>query len=166
MLTPAYAGCGGAAAVDGPLPFGDIAGIIGAAALTVGAISVGIYEASKAQTKVKVEEKEKETFGPLSDDTVIFRYGNGNPGNFVPKPKDINTGLSFSLNPPPPGKQAFVTTIGELNATGMVVAIHDSPLHVSVIPAPHMGTLQDWIDMGVSHPCTTAVRSVCKQWFG
>ena len=33
-LSPAYAGCGGAAIVDGPLPFGDVLRIIGAAALT------------------------------------------------------------------------------------------------------------------------------------
>ena len=169
-MSPAYAGCGGAAAIDGPVPFGDIAGLIGAAVLTVGAIGVGIYEASKAQTKVSVdakeEEKEKEITAPLPDDTVIYRYGKGNLGNFVPKQKDIDSGLSFSLIPPPLLKPAFVTTIGELNATGMVIAKHDKPLHVSVVPAPHMGTLQDWIDAGTSHPCTIAVRSVCRRFTG
>jgi len=59
-----------------------------------------------------------------------------------------------------------VTTIDALNATGKVIAIQDSPTHVSVIPAPHIGTLQNWIDTGSSHPCTEAVRSVVIKWDG
>ena len=47
-LSPAYAGAGGLALADGPLPFGDIAGAIGAAALTIGAIGVGISQAAQA----------------------------------------------------------------------------------------------------------------------
>lgn len=54
----------------------------------------------------------------------------------------------------------------KLNATGMLIAFNDRPNHVSVIPAPHMGTLQDWIDTGSSHPCTLAVKSVVTKWDG
>ena len=43
VMSPAYAGCGGVAVADGPLPFGDIVAAAGAALLTVGAIGYGIY---------------------------------------------------------------------------------------------------------------------------
>lgn len=48
LMSPAYAGCGGMAIVDGPLPFGDIIALAGAAVITVGAIGYGIYRAVKA----------------------------------------------------------------------------------------------------------------------
>ena len=165
-MSPAYAGCGGAAAIDGPVPFGDIAGLIGAAVLTVGAIGVGIYEASKAQTKVSVEvkEKEKEIFAPLSDDTVIFRYGDGD--NLFPEQKDLKDGLSFSLKPPRPNQSAYATTIGALNETGMFDAVHDKTFHVSVRPAPYVSSMQNWIDLGPDHPCTAMLESICYYWMG
>lgn len=84
----------------------------------------------------------------------------------TPKQKDKFTGLSFSTTPPPAGMPAAVTTMGALNSTGKVIAIQDGPTHVSVIPAPHMGTLQNWIDTGSTHPCTEAVRSVVIKWDG
>ena len=49
-LSPVYAGCGGVAIADGPLPFGDAVGIVGAVLLTAGAIGYGIYQAAKAPT--------------------------------------------------------------------------------------------------------------------
>lgn len=65
-MSPAYAACGGAAVADGPLPFGDAIGFIGAAAITIGAAGYGIYQATKApSTSIsKAEEKEKEIAGP------------------------------------------------------------------------------------------------------
>lgn len=59
-----------------------------------------------------------------------------------------------------------MTTIEALNSTGKLIAIQDKPNHVSVIPALHMGTLQNWIDTGSSHPCTEAVKSVVVKWDG
>ena len=60
VMSPAYAGCGGAVVVDGPLPFGDVVAVVGAALLTVGAIGYGIYQAAQAPSisVPKVEEKD------------------------------------------------------------------------------------------------------------
>lgn len=59
-----------------------------------------------------------------------------------------------------------MTTIGALNATGMVLAVQDGATHVSVFPNPSVGSMEDWIAEGVDHPCTTAVKSVCVKWDG
>ena len=58
------------------------------------------------------------------------------------------------------------TTIRALNATGTVIAVRDGVTHVSVRAAPYMGTLQNWITIGSSHPCTFAVQSVVIKWDG
>lgn len=89
------------------------------------------------------------------------RYGGTNPGNLTPRNKDRNTGLSFSTVPAP---GAAVTTIEELNATGIVYAIQDGPTHVSVRPVN--GTMDEWIDMGTSSIWTQAVKSVVVKWDG
>lgn len=163
-LASAYAGCGGAAVADGPLPFGDAAGLIGAAALAAGAVGYGIYQASKAVSAEKVKAKGKAVAIPQSrkkQSTVIYRYGGTNPGNLTPKAKDRGTGLSFSTVPM---KGAAKTTIEELNATGIVYAIQDKPTHVSVYPIG--GTMDDWINIGSSSIWTQAVKSVVVKWDG
>ena len=84
VMSPAYAGCGGAAVADGPLPFGDIVAIAGAAVLTVGAIGYGIYQAAKAPaiSVPKGEEKSEAVVIPKeSDRPVIFPV---DPNNFNP----------------------------------------------------------------------------------
>ena len=117
-----------------------------------------------------LKEQEKDAVipkdNPKGDDVVIYRYGGTNPGNFVPSENDVitNTGLSFSTNPPRPGQQAAVTTIGALNSTGLVHAFQDRPGHVRV--DPKFGTLSDWRDGGSSHPNTIAVKSVVVKWDG
>ena len=47
-LAPAYAGCGAAAAIDGPAPIGDVAGLIAAGAIRAGAIGWGLSQATQA----------------------------------------------------------------------------------------------------------------------
>ena len=115
---------------------------------------------SKPNVQAKTKSK------PPEEDWIVYRYGGTNPGNFVPSPRDVNTnsGLSFSLNPPLPGISAAVSTIGALNATGLVTAINDRPGHVRV--DPKFGTLAEWRAVGPNHPCTIAVRSVCIKWDG
>ena len=46
-MVPVYAGCGTAIFADGPLPFGDIAGLTIAAAVTIGVVVGGIAQAVK-----------------------------------------------------------------------------------------------------------------------
>jgi len=158
-LSPAYAGCGGVALGDGPLPFCDIVGLAGASLLTVGAIGYGLYRAARvpAVSIPKVEEK-TETLPPP---TVIYRYGGTNPGNLTPKEKDKYSGLSFSTIPMP---GAAMTTIEALNATGVVCAVKDGVTHVSVRPVG--ATMEDWINAGPSSKWTQAVRSVVIKWDG
>jgi len=84
LMSPAYAGCGGAAVVDGPLPFGDIVAAAGAALLTVGAIGYGIYQAAQAPaiSIPKVEEKSEAIVVPKEPDSpVIFPV---DPNTFNP----------------------------------------------------------------------------------
>ena len=84
VMSPAYAGCGGAAVADGPLPFGDIVAAAGAALLTVGAIGYGIYQAARAPaiSVSKVKEKSKDIVIPKEpDNPVIFPV---DPNTFNP----------------------------------------------------------------------------------
>lgn len=160
---------------DSVLPFGDalyVGGILvlGAVALfTISSTTVSIPKTTpriKSKEKTKEKDKAKVVTKSQSQSMPIYRYGKTNPGNLTPKQKDKFTGLSFSTTPPPAGVPAAVTTMGALNSTGKVIAIQDKPTHVCVIPAPHMGTLQNWIDTGSTHPCTEAVRSVVIKWDG
>ena len=127
----------------------------------IDAVSTAIFSRTAPIEEEKVVAKEKVTEKQTisSQTTKIYRYGSTNPGNFTPKEKDSFTGLSFLLTPPASGSYS-VTTIEAINATGGLIAIQDGPNHVSVIPSPAMGTLQDWIETGTSHPCTAIVRSV------
>ena len=84
VMSPVYAGCGGAAVADGPLPFGDIVAAAGAALLTVGAIGYGIYQATQAPaiSVPKVEEKSEAIVIPKEPDSpVIFPV---DPNTFNP----------------------------------------------------------------------------------
>ena len=162
MLTPAYAGCGGAAVADGPLPFGDIAGMIGAAALTAGAIGAGVYNAAKTKSEVKVEEKEKEkeVVKKSPDDVIIYRYGD----ELYPSENDIAhfpQTLSFTTRKPRyPGY--YMTTIEAVNATGALIAVQDGQYHVSVTPVGNY-TMEDWYFSGKHHPYTQILESICVE---
>ena len=165
VLSPAYAGCGGAALADGLLPIGDLIGLAGAALLTVGAVGYGIYQATQAPSISipKADTKEKDSTAPPPSPTVIYRYGGSNPGNLTPKAKDLRDGrgLSFSTIPAP---GCSMTTIEALNATGIVYAVQDGATHVSVYPVG--GTMSDWVSAGSSSIWTQAVKSVIIKWDG
>ena len=162
-IAPVYAGCGGLVVADGPLPFGDILAAAGAAALTVGAIGYGIYQAAQETTVSipKSEEKTKTiaTTPPLP--TIIYRYGGTNPGNLTPRAKDKYSGLSFSTVPMP---GAAMTTIEAVNATGVVYAVKDGATHVSIRPVG--AKVDDWINAGSDSIWTKAVKSVVIKWNG
>jgi len=135
-----------------------------ATAVAVTAVSSPSISWSSSSLKSQTKPKAKATiaYPKLPDDTVVYRYGGTNPGNLTPRKTD--TGLSFSLVPPPPGKGAAVTTIGALNATGLVQATRDGVTHVSVTPVGV--SVQDWIDAGNSSIWTAAVKSVVVKWDG
>ena len=163
VMSPAYAGFGGAALVDGPLPFGDFVAVAGTTLLTVGAIGYGIFQAVQAPavSMLKAKEKAETIPAPPPTPTVIYRYGGTNPGNLTPKAKDKYSGLSFSTIPIP---GAAMTTIEALNATGVVYAVKDGATHVSVRPVG--ATMEDWINAGSGSIWTQAVKSVVIKWDG
>ena len=84
VLSPAYAGCGGIAAVDGPLPLGDVVALAGAVLLTVGAVGYGIYQAAQSPSisVPKVEEKEEDRVIPMKPESPVF-FPN-DPNMFAP----------------------------------------------------------------------------------
>jgi RHS repeat-associated protein len=160
----AYAYCSNLGQMDGPLPIGDVVGVLGVGLITVGAVGLGVYNVTTAQSSsiLKHEEAEKSP-----EETVIYRYGGINPGNLTPSSRDVQMykttgmGLSFSTIPRP---GAARTTIGALNATGVVYAVRDAGCHVSVHPIG--GTLADWHNMGSTSIWTMAVKSVVQKWDG
>ena len=84
VMSPAYAGCGGAAAIDGPLPLVDAIGFVGATLITLGSIGYGIYQAAKAidTSILKTEVKAEAVAIPTeSDNPVVFP---ANPLEFTP----------------------------------------------------------------------------------
>ncbi|WP_231578413.1 RHS repeat domain-containing protein [Paenibacillus sp. FSL H7-0357] len=73
--------------------------------------------------------------------TKIYRLGSDSPWNLTPRATDATTGLSFQLTRPTSG--GFIeTTVEQINATGILVAIIDGQNHVSVVPTD--GNLKYW----------------------
>jgi hypothetical protein len=98
------------------------------------------------------------------EDVVVYRWPDRGTQNvsFTPSKRDLqfpNFGLSFSTIPKPGSAQ---TTIGKINATGVVFAVQDSPNHISVYPVG--GTLAEWYAAGPSSGWTQALQSVCIRW--
>ena len=120
---------------DLTLPFGDIIGLITVGGMAIYSV-IQAYDQVKSYVDAKAEEREE------SDSIVIYRTGSGNATNLTPRPVDF-TGLSYTtVQPVGP---YTTTTIGEINATGVLMAIKDSPTHVSVVPV-NLSTMQEWID--------------------
>ena len=82
--------------------------------------------------------------------TTIYRYGYAEAGaeKLVPTDTDVKwqhqSGLSFSTKPKP---GSAMTTIDEVNSTGVLYAVVDGGYHVSVYPVGH--TLAEWRAAGV-----------------
>ena len=73
-LSPAYAGCLGIAAVDGPVPFGDILGLGISALLTVAALDYGVYKAAAAMViPIRRDEEKEETKEDVVAETSNIR---------------------------------------------------------------------------------------------
>ena len=130
-----------------------------AAENVIGAITDTVNNIAES-IKSLADSKEEAIVAP-STTTVIYRYGGANPGNLTPKEKDKFSGLSFSTVPMP---GSVMTTIEELNATGVVYAVKDGATHVSVKPVG--ATVEDWINAGSSSIWTQAVKSTVVKWDG
>lgn len=76
----------------------------------------------------------------------------------TPRAKD-RRGLSFSLCPK---EGAAMTTIGAVNATGILCAIPDGGVHVSVRPTN--ATMLEWINEGRESSWTKALKSIVMKY--
>ncbi len=129
---------------------------------------------ARSQAKPKAEGKDKTITDTATDTTkepenpiFIYRMGNYTNTNLTPRAKDI-TGLSFSTIKPVSGNYV-VTTMKAINSTGRLVAIQDSPTHVSVLPL-NISEMDDWIESRNRaetnpHSLTTILKSISSRGF-
>lgn len=101
---------------------------------------------------------------PDDNPTLIYRWGSGTYKNLTPRPGKDTTGISYSLVPPIDGSKYTTTTIESINATGVLLAVQDSPNHVSVFPVD-MSTMDEWMDSRVNadsnpRPYSVLLRSI------
>lgn len=84
--------------------------------------------------EVAIADEAEKTATPPKTSTVIYRYYATKNTNLVPRNDIDDDGLSFSLVPPKPGVPYVLTTIEQVNATGILLAINDRGVHVTIIP--------------------------------
>ena len=69
-----YVGSGCLAALDGPLPFGDVVALSFVATATVGAAAYGVYSAAKAKAIPRAKEKEIAIAQPVKQGGQTYYY--------------------------------------------------------------------------------------------
>ena len=93
--------------------------------------------------------------------TTIYRYGYKAEGasKLVPSQEDVssNSGLSFSTRP---RSGAAMTSIDEVNSTGVLFAVQDGATHVSVYPIG--GSISEWRSAGVNSLWTQALTKIVR----
>ena len=158
-----YAGIATSTAIDGPLPIADAAAAFAAMTLTAVVVGISAYEASKADSVSISTTDEKDVVKDNSKDLpiVIFRYYSSKTKNLAPRKGVDFDGLSFSTKPPKPGVEAVVTTIEEVNATGILKAIPTGGTHVIIVPVG--GTVLQWMEQGQSSIWTQMLSSVVTE---
>ncbi len=147
ILGGAWSIGGSAAAIDGPLPYGDA---VGGAIAVGGTIIAGVVWVGDKVTTYFDEVKAKTISDAITkiktnnpNDIIIYRSGSGNATNLTPRDIDV-TGLSYSTVMPTSGSFTL-TSIGTINATGKLTAVQDGATHVSVSPVDS-SKMQEWID--------------------
>ena len=132
--------------VPGPMDLVAL-GILGVTLVVSGGVAVGTYINSKAKEKEKarvVALEQVKTKRP--NQTVIYRWGNGNATNLTPRSRDIDDGLSYELSVTPDIADKYtMTTMEAVNATGVLEAVIDRPNHVSVRPVNPL-EMMEWIN--------------------
>ena len=139
----------GAALVEATVAIGAV--------ITAGALALNFRRESKKEKVDPIADVVAAT--PNSSDIVIYRYYASKTDNLAPRPGKDYDGLSFSTKPPRPGVEAVQTTIGAVNATGILEATLDSKIHVTVKPTGG-GTVAMWMAMGQNSPWTQALSLI------
>ena len=97
-----------------------------------------------------------------NEDIIIYRWGGTSLGYLVPRQCDVASGsLSFSAMPKP---GAAMATISAINATGILVADHAKPTHVSV--RPRFASVRDWFVSGRTSIWTRVLYSILIKYMG
>ena len=144
------------AVLDAATPFLEAAAIIGTV-FAVGAIALNATQKSEKEKAKPVADATTATQN--SSDVVIYRYFASKTENLAPRSGRDYDGLSFSTRPPKPGVKAVQTTIGAVNATGILQATLDNKVHVTVKPKG-TGTVAMWMAMGQNSPWTQALSLI------
>ena len=144
------------ALLDAATPFLEAAVVLGAV-ITVGVLALNSKTESKKEKAEPIADAAVVT--PNSSDVVIYRYYASKTENLAPRSGIDYDGLSFSTKPPRPGVKAVQTTVGAVNATGILEATLDSKLHVTVKPTGS-GTVLMWMAMGQNSPWTQALSLI------
>lgn len=101
------------------------------------------------------------TYSPVitNNETVVYRWHCTDAKKLRPSNKDAanNSPMSFSTQYKPGSAK---TTIGQINSTGVLIAIQDNSNHVSVYPIGV--TIGEWRNAGVGSVWTTALLSVVE----
>ncbi len=101
--------------------------------------------------------------GP-ADPTVIYRYHLSKIENLSPRQNIDYDGLSFSTRPPRPGVRAVATTIEQVNATGILIAIPTGGTHVTIIPSN--GSVEQWMRQGQNSLWSQTLSSIVVELGG
>jgi len=143
-------------ALDGPLPFGDIIGVL-LYWLISSWISTSIPD---VQTNSRSRQDD-------NDETYIYRSATGTAKSLTPRENKDENGLSFFTTQPSSGKY-FRTTIEAVNSTGVLVAIPDpiNPSHILINPVIPT-TMEGWIKSRDTanenpHPYTILLMTLAK----
>ena len=119
---------------------------------------------SKPKTKSDSKANEKDVAIRPTVPTVIFRYHASKQENLAPRPGIDFDGLSFSTKPPRPGVSAVVTTIEEINSTGILMAIPTGGSHVIVVPTN--APVVQWMRQGQSSIWSFILSRTVTEWNG
>ncbi len=114
----------------------------------------------KSFSDSKADEKEEVNPNPHSG-TVIYRYYSSKTENLAPRVGKDYDGLSFSTIPPTNGKPYTVTTIEQINSTGILIAERQGN-HVSVRPTN--GTVLEWMYQGMNSIWSKTLSNIVVEW--
>lgn len=93
---------------------------------------------------------------------MIYRYYSSKNENLAPRQGIDYDGLSFSTKPPRPGVSAVVTTVEQVNFTGMLKATLNEGTHATITPVN--GTVEQWMKQGQSSIWTRVLSAIVVEW--
>ena len=108
----------------------------------------------------KADEKEEVNPNPPSG-TIVYRYYSSKTENLAPRAGRDYDGLSFSTIPPVNGKPYTVTTIEQINSTGILIAERQGT-HVTVRPTN--GTVLEWMYQGMDSIWSRTLSEIVVEW--